>query len=336
MEIKKNIFSNKIGIAIIVALLVLAIGLAIAFPRLKSFLPFFSNPSAQEIEQAVKNYLAETMPEDIETSVSDAKKLSHSGVYQLIVDIGGTDYVSYVTEDGKFLFPQAINLEEFLASVNKPEDDNKTAEVKKQARPDVKLFVMSYCPFGLQAEKALLPAWKLLEGKADIGIYFVDYVMHEKAEVDENLRQYCIQKNEPNKFLAYLDCFSKSGDFQSCMSETGVDQALVSSCEKETDSQFQITENYENKDKWLNGEFPKFNINHDLDEKYGVDGSPTVVINGQVVNVARTPDDYKQAICNAFEQAPEECSQTLSALSPAPGFGSETTDSGSEEASCND
>lgn len=55
---------------------------------------------------------------------------------------------------------------------------------------------MSYCPYGLQAEKMFLPVYDLLKNKAEMGIYFVNYIMHDKKEIDENLREYCIQKEQ--------------------------------------------------------------------------------------------------------------------------------------------
>ena len=52
-------------------------------------------------------------------------------------------------------------------------------------------------------------------------------------------------------------------------------------------------------------------------EKDSAYSSPTLVINGVEYNGARTPEGYKQAICNSFETAPAECSTVLSAVSTA-------------------
>ena len=46
--------------------------------------------------------------------------------------------------------------------------------------------------------------------------------------------------------------------------------------------------------------------------KNGASGSPTLTINGVTYSGARTPEAYKQAICNSFENAPAECNTTLS------------------------
>jgi hypothetical protein len=68
---------------------------------------------------------------------------------------------------------------------------------------------MSYCPFGTQAEKGILPVVNLLKDKIDFKVKFVNYAMHGKKEIDENNLQYCIQKEEPNKYNSYLTCFLK-------------------------------------------------------------------------------------------------------------------------------
>jgi hypothetical protein len=42
---------------------------------------------------------------------------------------------------------------------------------------------------------------------ADINVKWVPYVMHGQKEADENVIQYCIQKNEKDKYVKYLNCF---------------------------------------------------------------------------------------------------------------------------------
>jgi predicted DsbA family dithiol-disulfide isomerase len=44
-----------------------------------------------------------------------------------------------------------------------------------------------------------------------------------------------------------------------------------------------------------------------------ITGSPTLLINGQKYTGQRTPDAYKQAICDRFLTPPAECSVNLSA-----------------------
>lgn len=207
--------------------------------------------------------------------------------------------------------------------------------VPKTAKPKVELFVMSYCPYGLQMEKAYLPAWDLLKNKADIDLKFVSYAMHGKKEVDENTRQYCIQSEQPTKFQAYLKCFFGAGsndgqeaNYKSCLTAAGVSQTSLTSCMTRTDKKFAITAKFNDTSSWLSGQFPQYPIHADLNSSYGVQGSPTLVINGVQADAARTPEAIKQAICNAFTTAPSECAQALSTSSFNPGFGTSLSAAG--------
>ncbi len=268
--------------------------------------------SIEEIEERIAKYLKESIP-DMTASISD---ISQDGdLYRMILEVGGQEYISYSTKDGRLLFPSAIDIDEFFLSL----------EVPKAVRPDIKLFVMSYCPYGLQSQKALLPAWELLKGKADFGVYFVDYIMHEKKEVDENLRQYCIQKQESERYLSYLSCFVVDGDFDGCLESSGVDIESLNSCIAATDKQFGLSAAYEDKESWLNGVYPVFALHSNLNQKYEVAGSPTLVINDKVIEMMdRSPEGVKELICKAFETEPEECSQILSGESASSDFGMDT------------
>ena len=78
---------------------------------------------------------------------------------------------------------------------------------------------------------------------------------------------------------------------------------------------------FNDKSTWANGRFPLFNVEADLNEKYGIRGSPTFVVNDKVVSINRSPEAIKEAICSAFNNPPEECNQRLSGNVTSPGFG---------------
>ncbi len=240
-------------------------------------------------------------------------------VYKIHIKIGGNEYDSYISKDGKYLFPEGYDL------TLKKETEKENAEekdVEKVEKPDVKLFVMSYCPFGLQAEKMFLPVYNLLKDKAEMGVYFVNYIMHDKKELDENLRQYCIQKEEKEKYYDYLSCFIEDGNFDKCLDDANINRGKLRTCIEDTDKQYNIYAQYEDKNTWLNGRFPKFDVHTDLNQKYGVRGSPTVVVNDKVVQVnPRSPEKFKEIVCASFSSAPQECSETLSDKAFSPGFG---------------
>ncbi len=193
--------------------------------------------------------------------------------------------------------------------------------VPKSDRPKVELFVMSYCPFGLQMQKGYVEAWNLLQKKADIDVKFVSYAMHEKKEVDENTVQYCIEKEQGAKYLSYVQCFAGSGDSATCRRSAGVNEGSLSACINKANADFGILDQYNDKTKWLSGRYPVYPIHKDLNDKYQVQGSPTLVINGVQADVSRSPEAIKQAICAAFNNPPKECGQTLSTLAYVAGFG---------------
>jgi len=241
--------------------------------------------------------------------------VEEKGVYKLVLGIGGSEFTSYLTKDGNLFFPEGYSLEA-------EEEEETPQDITKSDTPDVKLFVMSYCPYGLQAQKMFLPVYDLLKDKAVMGVYFVDYAMHGKTEIDENLNQYCVQKEEKDKFSAFLSCFVKTDDSEKCFAEAQIDTAKINTCVAETDKEFKITELYNDQGTWLSGTYPQFNINKDLNEQYGVQGSPTIVINDQIVSVStRSPEKFKEVVCQAFNTAPEECSQALSSDVPSTGIG---------------
>ncbi len=191
----------------------------------------------------------------------------------------------------------------------------------KTDKPKVELFVMSYCPYGLQMEKAYLPAYELLKKKAEMDIKFVSYAMHGEKEINENTRQYCIQKDQSAKFAKYLTCFTGKDDYAACLKEAGVSESQVNSCMAKADSQFGIKANLDDKASWLSGQFPLYDVHATENEKYGVQGSPTLVINGVQVEVSRSPEAVKQVICSSFNNAPSECDTALSTQSASPSFG---------------
>ncbi|MFZ2189768.1 MAG: hypothetical protein WA057_06055 [Candidatus Magasanikiibacteriota bacterium] len=201
-----------------------------------------------------------------------------------------------------------------------------TPTVTKSDKPVVELFVMSYCPYGLQMEKAFLPAWELLKDEAEISIKFVSYAMHDKKEIDENTRQYCIGEESEDKLIDYLKCFVAEDNSAKCLSAVKLTDEKLASCINSTDNKYKITEQFNDQSTWLSGRYPIYGVHGDLNTKYDVQGSPTLVINGAQVNVARTPEAVKQVICAAFNEQPEECKKVLSNSGYSAGFGLTASD----------
>jgi protein-disulfide isomerase len=205
--------------------------------------------------------------------------------------------------------------------------------VPKSDKPVVELFVMSHCPYGTQIEKGILPVMSTLANKADIQIKFVNYAMHGQAEVEDNIRQYCISKEQPAKYNAYLTCFLKAGDAKGCITSTGVDSAKLDKCFSATDTKYSLLKDFNDKTTWNGSSYPPFSIDEALNKKYNIQGSPTLVINGTTVESNRDSASLLATVCAAFKTKPSECNTKLSSASPSAGFG-EGTDASGAAANC--
>lgn len=261
------------------------------------------------------------------------------GLYEINLTYKGQGVPFYVTKDGYLagnaLVPLLTNL-----SSNSPSADSQTQqEVPKADKPKVELFIMAMCPYGTQAEKGILPALNLLKDKVNFTLRFVSYSMHGKDEIDENTRLYCVQKEAPEKLYDYMKCYLGANDpskWDSCISEVGIEKSKMDSCINSTDKEFNITGLFNDKSTWMNGRYPQYNVDKDLNSRYGVQGSPTFVINGVQSNAGRDSASYLDAICQSFTDGnvPEECGTELSSTSPSPGFGFGESNSGSSGGQC--
>jgi len=235
------------------------------------------------------------------------------GLYKVIVSYKSQSIPLYVTKDGKTLVQGVLSLDS--ESNEKSQSQNENPQAPKSDKPKVELFVMSYCPYGTQAEKGIIPVFELLKDKIDSSIRFVHYVMHGDKETQENFRQICIREEQSDKFLNYLKCFLEDANYSKCLTEAGINTVSLEDCIENR------VEDY-------------YKVDSDLSQGYGVRGSPTLVINGQIISSGRSSSAFLDTICSGFNDTPEECSEELSSNTPSPGFGYKYSTSGSATASC--
>ena len=249
-----------------------------------------------------------------EATLKDIKE--ENGLYALQIEINGRTYDSYMTMDGKLLFPSAINLTQTPELPQQQETGKFDAPDREKA--NVKFFVMSFCPFGNQAEFGLEPVYRLLKDKVEWEPHYVIYSnyggypnycldeeekycsMHGIQELNQDIRELCVWKYYDHDtwwdFVMKVNekCNSRNADecWEPIAEEIGIDVDKIKDCQ-------------ENEAVDLLEEELKLN------QKYGVRGSPTVFINDVEYRGSRTPEAYKQAICSGFAEPPEECSETL-------------------------
>jgi protein-disulfide isomerase len=247
-----------------------------------------------------------------------------SGMVNVTVLYQGRQIPVYATEDGKYLIlPGAgvIDMDEPLPAAQEP-TQQQPQQIPKSDKPTVQLFVMAFCPYGMQAETVMKPVFDLLGSKADIQIRFIATVsgttadsvqsLHGAPEAQEDLRQVCIMKYYDQKtFWNYVttinaNCSSSYRDsavydpcWKNAATKAGIDSSKIDTCSKGAEG------------------LALLKADADLSSSKGVSGSPTLIINGVTFSGARTPDGYKQGICNAFTTSPSECSQNLSTTGSA-------------------
>ncbi|MEK6757664.1 MAG: hypothetical protein AABX88_00910 [Nanoarchaeota archaeon] len=246
------------------------------------------------------------------------------GLYELTVSYKGQEIPVYATKDGKYFVQGATE----LSSVkDNPPEKAPPTEVPKTDKPTVELYVFTYCPYGTQAEKGIIPVAKLLGDKIDFKIRQIG-AMHGEYEKLEAERQLCIEKEYPTKFLDYVSEFISNSEIGDCggnadcvnpkidalYTKLGINKAKIESC---------ITKDGE----------ALYSAEETNSRANGISGSPALMVNGVKSNAGRDSDSYLIGICNAFNNAPSECDTELSNASPSPGFGGDAG-AGNSAASC--
>jgi glutaredoxin len=252
---------------------------------------------------------------------------AENGLYKMKINIGGQVFDSYMTKDAKILFPSGINMEEKQETTTTTRASFDAPDTEK---PNVKFFVMSFCPFGNQAEKGLDPVAELLGSKVDFEPHYVIYSnyasgypdycldeenkycsMHGIQELNQDVRELCVWKYYPSStwwdFVMKVNdqCDSRNADtcWEAIATEVGIDVDKIKTCQE--DEALALLE-----------------AELSLNAQYNVRGSPTVFINDQEYRGARDPESYKQAVCSGFVDVPEACSQSLGSSQVAPASGS--------------
>jgi len=175
---------------------------------------------------------------------------------------------------------------------------------------DVELYVMSQCPYGVQAQAGILPAVQELgEENFNLAIEFISTdlgngefnSLHGDPETKGNIVQLCAEDVDESKYLDLILCMNEDmssipNNWEACAESLGYDVKKVADC-------------YEG-DKGK--ELLSASVARTTDR--GATGSPTIYIGDQLYTGARDVMDFKRAFCNAFAgEKPEGCSDV-----PAP------------------
>ena len=177
-------------------------------------------------------------------------------------------------------------VEHVMLEVDHSRTDPSLKEILEQRmrgpmKPQVELFVMSFCPFGVQAEEELLPFIEKYGETVDFNLRFIADLaeedasderrftsLHGEAEVIENLRQIAISQLYPDRYFDYLLCRAKhlKSAWTQCAEKTGLDIDRVN----------QAIESEQIKERFA------FDIQRSA--ALGIKSSPTLVVDGRVIS----------------------------------------------------
>ncbi len=241
----------------------------------------------------------------------------------LVYVFNGQAFDVYISKDYKYLYPSVLEYNEFKAEVDAAKaqmgeapETAEPEELEQTDTPEVLLFVMSFCPYGNVAEDAMGPVVNAIGDSMYFEpVYIVSggpgawSSLHGQVELNQDVREKIIYNlYGPEAWMEYVLLVNAQCDYTNadeCW--TGPAEAMginVSEVEALFGNSSYVDELL-TKDATLGG-------------MYGVRGSPTLIINGMTMSVARTPDAYKTAVCSADLTPDENCSAELSAESAAP------------------
>ena len=278
--------------------------------------PIAASVSANVASENVIKYINENLVQAGETatlvSVEDT-----GAFYKIITDYQGSKIPVYATKDGNMVFlssPTLLN-ETQAAPVVTP------TVIPKNTTSTAELFVMAFCPYGVQAEQTMKSVVDVIGSKADIKVRFIASVegttvdsvqsLHGATEAQEDLRQLCIMKYYPDKYWSYLmdvdqNCYPNSRDataldacWKAAAQNQSIDVSKIDTCSKGQEG------------------LDMMKLEEAAANKYGVSGSPTLIINGAQYNGARTSAGFQNGICSGFITPPTECGQVINATDVA-------------------
>lgn len=227
--------------------------------------------------------------------------------------------------------------------------------LQQQGRAELELFVMSLCPYGMEAERTLLPLLERFGDRVQLQIHYIaneqDQAkaartparpqaragcagqgssgdgpftsLHGQPEIDEARRQLIVRQDFPQAYRAYLLCRSRQGpggDWQACAKAAGLDPLALQAA----------------------GAGPRgeqlFREDIRLANSLGIDLSPTLLIDGEEYAGDFAPLPLARRLCRSQPDHPlcrelPACGSD-SDCTPPPGQGALCRDPNTAKARC--
>jgi len=290
----------------------------------------------------------DTLPAVIKKAINNDKTLfsigaikESNGVYEFQLTINNQTYTSYITKDGKILFPNGVKMEPEQKKTTTQTTPAQTETKKltcqdltKSKTPNLTAYVVSDCPYGLQMQRVFKKAiGELPQLEGLLNVKYIGSIennkitsMHGDKEAVENLKQICIREEQRDKYWTYVSCYMQEGNTDSCLSQTGVDTEKLTACT--TDAKKGL--------KYAQADF-------DAANKLKISGSPTLILNGkQTVSEfdfgGRVANAIKDIVCCGSSAKADYCQNTLSKTEVSSSFSktdAATVQGANDNANCN-
>ena len=257
--------------------------------------------SEQAVNQKVVDYLSALGVED--ATVNEVTDMG--SFYEVVVSVGESEGPIYLTKDGKFRI-QPIGALEIEDEIPEPTNTD-TGEITKADVPKIELFVWAYCPYGVTAQAPFAEVAKLFGDKIDAKVVMY-YDGHGPFETQQNKIQECIQKYDKDNYWDYAlgfveTIYDKCGSSRDITCDLDESTALMDSLGIDSEA---ILTCVDSEGAGL------IQAASTRAKEVGVTGSPSFVLNDNLLSVARTAESYKDATCQSFNTVPDECGETLS------------------------
>jgi predicted DsbA family dithiol-disulfide isomerase len=159
----------------------------------------------------------------------------------------------------------------------------------------LELFVMSQCPFGVEAENGIAPVLKKFGGDVDFVLGFIGdsqadgkfTSMHGEKEVNGDKVQVCAIKHAPYQYMDMILCMNKNAqgipdNWEDCAKNAGLPVEKIKTCYGGEEGNGLLKTAFE------------------AAKAKNARGSPTIFINDKPYSGARSEIAFSRAICNAY------------------------------------
>ena len=297
---------------IAIAVLAFIVGFAVATTLNKTPEPTKSIELSKLQEQinALQKYYKLAQGVDVSFSIDNIAYFSDYVEVNVTENNTGQKGTLYFTYSYEFLAGKPIKLTEIVSQFEesqKKQEEQFKQEMKnfpKKEKPEIKLYIMSFCPYGNQAELAMKEVISSLADRiAFEPIYIISgengnfNSLHGKNELNQDIREKIIWKLYGTKawinYATAVDEQCSLDNIETCWKDIAQQQGLnITEIEELYNQSYNLIAEQE--------------ANESV--KKGIGASPTLTINGKLYNLPRTPYYYGNAICYSFVEMPEECS----------------------------